>query len=145
MMSATLGMPNNRSMPSGLARGSVISAQIAGSKISQKVRSTGVLSDSMLTGSGEPEEDGFVGIDLGREPVPTKRQCAASAICSRVYARDRLIWGFSLLRAFAAGQSFADCCLSFADSSSFGAEEAVRHSVACDQRALTPGSVGGAL
>jgi hypothetical protein len=36
----------NQSMPSGLARGSVISAQIAGSKMSQKVRSAGVLSDS---------------------------------------------------------------------------------------------------
>ena len=46
VISATLGMPTNRSMPSGLARGSVISTQIAGSKISQKVRSTGVLSDS---------------------------------------------------------------------------------------------------
>jgi 3',5'-cyclic AMP phosphodiesterase CpdA len=46
MMSATLVMPANQSMPSGLARGSVISAQIAGSKMSQKVRSAGVLSDS---------------------------------------------------------------------------------------------------
>ena len=30
----------------------------------------------------------FVGIDLGREPVPTKRRCAVSATCSR-----STIWG----------------------------------------------------
>jgi hypothetical protein len=29
----------------------------------------------------------FAGIDLGREPVPDRRQCAASVICSK-----RTIW-----------------------------------------------------
>src|SRR5205085_10819142 len=38
----------------------------------------------------------FVGIDLGREPVPTRRRCAASAICSSNTAPIRRMMAASM-------------------------------------------------
>jgi IS5 family transposase len=50
------------------------------------------LSEPAVAGalSASPAMRGFVGIDLGREPVPTRRRCAAFAICSKRTTGRRL-------------------------------------------------------